>query len=182
MSTALLLIDIQNDYFPGGAMEVPGAAEVAQKAALLLAACREKPLPIIHMQHIAARPGASFFLPDTPGAAIHHLVQPLAGETVLQKHFPSSFRQTPLLEHLQQADISRLLIAGMMTQICIDSTVRAAFDLGFTCLLAHDACAARPLSFKGRELGAQDVQTACLAALQGLFAELSSVSELLDGL
>ncbi|MDR2551217.1 MAG: cysteine hydrolase [Desulfobulbus sp.] len=182
MSLALLLIDIQNDYFPGGAMEVPGATEAAVKAAALLAAFRNKSLPIIHVQHLAARPGATFFLPGTAGADIHPSVQPLAGETVFQKHSPSCFRQTPLLEHVQRKNITRLLVAGMMTQMCIDTTVRAAADLGFSCLLAHDACAARPLAFGGREVAAEDVQAAYCAALNGPFAQVLPSAELLASL
>jgi len=182
MSLALLLIDIQNDYFPGGTMEVAGAKAAAAKASALLAAFREKSLPIIHIQHIAARPGATFFLPNTPGAEIHASVRPLAGEPVFQKHFPSSFRQTPLLDHLWQENISRLLIAGMMTQMCIDTTVRAAADLGFSCLLAHDACAARALTFNGREVGAEDVHAVYCAALGGLFAKVLPTDELLADL
>jgi len=182
MSIALVLIDIQNDYFPGGAMEVPGATAAAARAAELLAAFRDRSLPIVHIQHIAARPGATFFLPDTAGAELHPSVRPLAGEPVFQKHFPSGFRQTPLLAHLRQENISQLLVAGMMTQMCIDTTVRAAADLGFSCLVAHDACAARALSFNGREVAAQDVQAAYCAALNGLFARVRSVSELLADL
>ncbi|WP_310600115.1 cysteine hydrolase family protein [Desulfobulbus sp.] len=182
MSLALLLIDIQNDYFPGGAMEVPGATEAAAKAAALLAAFRNKSLPVIHVQHLAARPGATFFLPGTTGTDIHPSVQPLAGETVFQKHFPSCFRQTPLLEHLQRENITRLLVAGMMTQMCIDTTVRAAADLGFPCLVAHDACAARSLAFGGREVVAEDVQAAYCAALNGPFAQVLPSAELLASL
>jgi len=182
MSLALVLIDIQNDYFPGGAREVPGAPEAAAQAAALLAAFRNKSLPVIHVQHLATHPGATFFLPGTPGADIHPSVQPQAGEQVFQKHYPSGFRQTPLLEHLRQEAITRLLIAGMMTQMCIDTTVRAAADLGFSCLVAHDACAALPLAFGNREIAAGDVHAAYCAALNGMFAQVQSSAELLAGL
>ncbi len=182
MSLALLLIDIQNDYFPGGAMEVVGAADAAARAATLLAAFREKAMPVIHVQHIAARPGATFFLPGTAGAEIHASVAPLPGEALFRKHFPNSFRETPLLEHLRAAGISRLAIAGMMTHMCIDTTTRAAADLGFSCLLCHDACATRALSFEGVHVPAEGVQAAYLAALNGLFAKVVSADELLAGL
>lgn len=182
MPTALLLIDIQNDYFPGGTMEVVGADQAASHAAALLAAFRAKSLPVIHIQHIAARPGATFFLPGTFGAEIHSSVTPVAGEPVFQKNFPNSFRQTPLLEHLRNANISRLTIAGMMTHMCIDTTTRAAADLGFACSLAHDACATRALSFNGVSVAAESVQAAYLAALNGLFAKVLSTSELVADL
>ncbi|MBU0751673.1 MAG: cysteine hydrolase [Gammaproteobacteria bacterium] len=172
MTTALLLVDIQNDYFPGGAMEVPGSVAAAEHAAALLAACRQRRLFVVHVRHVSTRPGASFFLPDTAGAAIHASVAPLAGETEIVKHFPNSFRDTPLLDHLKKIGAKRLLICGMMTQMCIDATTRAAFDLGFQCVVAGDACAARPQSFGGRTVAAEDVHAAFLAALNGLYARV----------
>ena len=178
MTTALLLIDIQNDYFPGGAMEVVGAGAAATQAARLLVAFRQESFPVIHIQHLAARPGATFFLPGTRGAEIHESVRPASGEPVFQKHFPNSFRETPLLEHLRSTGVSRLIIAGMMTHMCIDTTTRAAADLGFGCALAHDTCATRDLSFNGLAVPAASVQAAYLAALNGLFAKVLSASEL----
>src|SRR4051794_21470800 len=165
MTTALLVIDIQNDYFPGGAMEVVGADAAANQAARLLSAFRHRARPVIHMQHIATRVGATFFLPDTMGAEIHESVRPGPDERIFRKHFPSSFRETPLLEHLRSVQVSRLVIAGMMTHMCIDTTTRAATDLGFACSVAHDACATKALSFNGLQVPAGCVQTAYLAAL-----------------
>ena len=178
MTTTLLLVDIQNDYFPGGAMEVVGAAAAADRAASLLTAFRQRSLPVIHVQHIAARPGATFFLPNTTGAEIHESVRPEPREAVIQKNFPNSFRETPLMEHLCRIDTSRLVIAGMMTHMCIDTTTRAAVDLGFQCSLASDACATRALTFNGVQVPAESVQIAYLAALNGLFAKVQSVNEL----
>lgn len=182
MSIALILVDIQNDYFPGGAMEVVGATAAAGQAAKLLAAFRLKALPVIHIQHIAARAGATFFLPGTFGTEIHESVRPKQGEPVFQKHFPNSFRETPLLEYLRKEDISRLAIVGMMTHMCIDTTTRAAADLGFSCSLAHDACATRALSFNGVQVAAENVQAAYLAALNGLFAKVMSADDLASDL
>lgn len=182
MSIALLLVDIQNDYFPGGAMQLSGPEKAAAAAAALLKAFRERSLPVVHIQHLSARPGATFFIPGTAGAEIHVSVRPLPGEAVFQKHFPNSFRETPLLAHLRQKNISRLLIAGMMTHMCIDTTTRAAADLGFSCLLAHDACATRALAFGGQQVSAENVQAAFLAALNGLFAKVASSRDLLADL
>lgn len=178
MTTALLLIDIQNDYFSGGAMEVVGATTAAAQAANLLGTFRRKALPVIHIQHVATRPGATFFLPDTIGAEIHESVRPTTHEPVFKKRFPNSFRETPLLEHLRSAKISRLVIAGMMTHMCIDTTTRAAADLGFACALAQDGCATRALSFNGVQVSAERVQAAYLAALTGLFAKVLPAAEL----
>ena len=182
MKQALLLIDIQNDYFPGGAMELVGAAAAGRQAGKLLEAFRQKARPVIHVRHLSTRQGASFFLPQTWGAQIHDCVTPRTGETVFEKHYPNSFRETALLEHLRHHEISELVVAGMMTQMCIDTTVRAASDLGFHCLLAADACAARPLSFGADTVSAEDVQTAFLAALEGLFAKVLPVESICAGL
>jgi len=178
MTTALLIVDIQNDYFPGGAMELAGADVAAAKASTLLAAVRERGLPVIHVQHLSVRPGATFFLPGTRGADIHESVRPAEGEAIFRKHFPNSFRDTGLLEHLRGAGISQLVLAGMMTHMCIDTTTRAAADAGFSCSLAHDACATRALSFNGAQVSAGDVQAAYLAALSGAFAKVLSADEL----
>lgn len=182
MSTALLLIDIQNDYFPCGAMELAGSVEAGGQAGKLLDAFRRKALPVIHVQHISTRPGATFFVPGTNGTEIHPSVSPRDAEIVIRKNFPNSFRDTPLLQHLHDKGITGLVIAGMMTHMCIDTTVRAAGDLGFGCSLAHDACATRSLSFGGVAVSAESVQTAFLAALDGLFAKVRSVDQLCAGL
>jgi nicotinamidase-related amidase len=182
MSTALLVIDIQNDYFPGGAMECAGASAAGAQAAKLIGAFREQRRPVIHVQHLSIRPGATFFLPGTPGAEIHAGVRPVGDEPVFKKHFPNAFRETALLEHLRLSKISALVVAGMMTHMCIDTTTRAASDMGFACSLAHDACATRALSFNGVQVSAENVQAAYLAGLNGLFARVRGVNELLTEL
>ena len=169
---ALLLIDIQNDYFPGGKMELEGSEDAGQIAGGLLAAFREYGLPVFHVRHISTRTDAGFFLSNTEGSLIHRSVEPLAEEPVVIKHFPNSFRETTLLGQLRERNISGLVVAGMMTHMCVDTTVRAACDLRFTCTLAHDACAGRALSFGGRTVSARDAHTAYMAALNRIFARV----------
>ncbi len=176
MKPALILIDIQNDYFPGGRMELEGSPEAGLQAAKLLAAFRSKGLPLVHIQHVSNRPGATFFLPCSEGMNIHANVAPRAGETVLQKNFPNSFRGTTLLEHLRGLGADHLVIAGMMTHMCVDATTRAAFDLGFSCSLAHDACATRALAFGEERVPAAQVHAAFVAALAGLYAKAQSAA------
>jgi nicotinamidase-related amidase len=182
MSRALLLVDLQNDYFPGGAMELMGMAAAAAQAARLLSACRVLHWPIFHVQHLAMRPGASFFLPGTPGAAINPAVTPLPGETVLTKHYPNSFRDTALAALLQEAGVAELVIAGAMSHMCIDASTRAAADLGFRCTVVHDACATRDLSFAGAVIPAAQVHGAFMAALTPLYALVVSLAEFLSSL
>jgi nicotinamidase-related amidase len=178
VTQALVIVDIQNDYFPGGRMELVGSEEASVEAARLLHAFRERGAPVFHIRHVSKRPGATFFLPDTEGAEIHESVEPLASETVITKHFPNSFRETRLLDELRAAKIERLAIAGMMTHMCIDATTRAAADLGFQCELAHDACATRDLAFGGTKVAARDVHAAFLASLNGAFAKVMAAREI----
>jgi nicotinamidase-related amidase len=182
LSMALILVDIQNDYFPGGRMELEGSPEAGIQANHLLTAFRSQALPIVHIQHVSTRPGATFFLPNTEGVEIHSSVTPLAGEPVFQKHFPNSFRETPLLGHLQPLGIKKLVIAGMMTHMCIDATTRAAFDFGFECVVIYNACATRALKFSDQIIPAQQVHGAFLAALASSYAKIQNVDELISSL
>lgn len=179
MTTALVIVDIQNDYFPEGKLPLVGPIEAAQQAARMLDRFRQPQRPIIHVQHIAVRPGATFFLPDTPGAGFHPNVQPLPGEPIVQKNFPNSFRETPLLEVLRELQVNRLIICGMQTNMCIDATTRAAADFGFECIVAADACAARNLTFDGVTVPADQVHHAFLAALNGSYAKVLKVDQVL---
>lgn len=176
--TALVLVDIQNDYFPGGAMELAGPVAAAGRAALALGLFRRAGGTVVHVRHEAARPGATFFLPGTPGADIHPLLAPIPGEAVVTKAYPNSFRDTPLLEILRERRVDRLAIAGMMTHMCVDATARAAFDLGFAVTVLADACATRDLAFDGRVVAAADVQAAFLAALGAVYASVVPVATL----
>jgi nicotinamidase-related amidase len=180
--SALLIIDIQNDYFPGGAMALEGAQAAGQNAAKLLAAFRAKHLPVFHMQHLSVRPGATFFIPGTPGAEIHACVAPAANEKVIEKNYPNSFRETALETRLEAAGTRHLVIAGMMTQMCIDATVRQAFDLGYRVTLGADACATRDQSYGGQTIPAAQVHGAFLAALNGLYAKVLPVDQIIQSL
>jgi len=179
---ALLIIDIQNDYFPGGTMELEGADAAGRKAAEALAAFRAKGLPVFHVRHLSTRPGAGFLVPGTEGAEIHSSVRPAAGEPLVEKNFPNSFRGTDLQQRLERAGIKQLVVAGMMTHMCVDSSVRQAFDLGYRVTLLADACATRAQSIGGETVSAKQVHAAFLAALNGLFAKVAPTEEILRSL
>jgi nicotinamidase-related amidase len=179
MKRALVLVDMQNDYFPRGKMELTGAAEASENAKKLLEHFRLKNLPIIHIQHLSIRHGATFFLPDTDGVNFHENVMPLPGETVIRKHFPNSFRETGLREYLISEGITELVICGMMSHMCVDATVRAAFDMGYSCLVAHDACTTRDLVFNGTAIPSKYVHNSFMAALSALYARTMSAEEIM---
>ena len=177
--SGLLLVDIQNDYFPGGKMALEGVDAASVNAARLLNRFREKGWPVFHIRHLAIRPGATFFLPDTPGSEIHPSVAPMADESVIVKHFPNSFRETSLLDHLKKAGVTSVVVCGAMSHMCIDATVRAACDLGFQCLVAQDACATRSLAFGQETVPAVKVHAAFMAALSAAYAEVLTTEELI---
>lgn len=178
MKTALLLVDIQNDYFPGGKSELVHPLEALHHAKALLNKFREKNQVVIHVQHISLGSGAAFFLPDTEGAAIHDDVKPLSKEYIVQKHSPNSFQQTDLSGILQKENVGILVICGMMTHMCIDATVRAARDLGYRCVLVEDACATKDLKFRGRNIPALQVHQVFLAALDHAYAEVVRTNDI----
>lgn len=163
-------------------MELVGSIEAAGAAARLLATFRKASWPVFHIQHIAIQPAATFFVPGTAGIDIHHSVAPLPGEPVIVKHYPNSFRETNLLESLRHAEVDSILICGMMTSMCVDATVRAAFDLEFTCTIAQDACAAPDLAFNGETIPASHVHGAFLAALGAVYAKIRTTYAILEGI
>lgn len=177
MNNCLILIDIQNDYFPGGAMELVGIEEAAANARSLLNDFRKTKSSIIHVRHISARTGSTFFLPETHGANINPIVAPIGDEPVITKNFPNSFRSTPLLELLNNEKPDNLVICGAMSHMCIDATTRAAFDLGFNCIVAEDACATKDLIYKSRTIKASDVHASFMAALSAPYAKVIPTRE-----
>lgn len=180
MNTALLLLEIQNDYFPNGRTPLEKSPEACAKAQAVLGAFRDKKLPVIHVQHISTHPDATSLLPCTKGADFYTSVQPVKGETIIKKHYPNAFKDTQLLNHLIKNQINHLLICGMPTHLTVDSTVRAAHDLGFSCTVLSDACAARQLEFNHTSIPTVNVHYAFLAALQPIYANVLSSDEFLQ--
>jgi nicotinamidase-related amidase len=181
MTQALILVDIQNDYFPGGTMELVGMAGAADNARAVLESFRARNAPLFHIQHLSVRPDATFFVPATEGAEHNDVVAPQPGETIIQKNFPNAFRATDLEQQLRDAGIEQMVIVGAMSHMCIDATTRAAFDLGFQCTVVEDACATRDLEFNGKTIGADQVHGSFMAALAAPYAAVVSTASYIDG-
>lgn len=179
MSKALIIIDIQNDYFENGAMELVGSLQASENAKLLLSKFRTEKLPVVHIQHLSLAPDSTFFLPETKGQEIHQNVVPIAGEKVITKYYPNSFRETELLDDLTSKNITELVVVGMMTHMCVDATVRAAKDFGFECTVVADACASLDLEISERSIKAEDVHNAFLSALSFFYADVKNTKDLL---
>ncbi|MBP6978417.1 MAG: cysteine hydrolase [Lentimicrobiaceae bacterium] len=153
--TALLIIDIQNFYFPGEGPGLVGAEEASLNAKEVLEIFRAQHQLVVHVRHKSAR-----------GSEIHKNVEPIAYEKVITKEEVNSFVGTDLLEYLNVNNISRLVIIGMQTQMCIEAAVRAGHDYGFECIVIQDVCATRDLTFMGKTVKAEDVHISTLATLK----------------
>lgn len=159
--TALLIIDVQEFYFPGGRMQLENPEAAGINAGLLLDAFRKEGLPVYHVRH-------NF----EPGGDIHPFVKPLPGETVISKDEVNAFLGTGLLDLLRQDSIEQLVICGMQTHMCVEAAVRAAHDYGFKCLLAGDACATRAIQYEEHIISASNVHNSTLSTLQGTYARV----------
>lgn len=178
MKKALILIDIQREYFENGALELVNPIAASENAKKILEHFRKENGTIVHVQHISGE-GIPFFVQETQGVEIHENVKPQEGEKVITKQFPNSFRGTDLLEYLQSKQITHLVIAGMMTHMCIDAGTRAAFDFGFECTVIDDACATMDLQINGQNVKSADVHNAFLAALEFFYAKIQTTDQYL---
>lgn len=177
----LVIIDIQRDYFPGGAYPLVGADAAADRAAELLAAVRCAGGRIVHVRHESREEGATMLVPGTPGGEPDPRVAESGGEPVVHKTFPNAFLETGLQDLLGDAAASDLVVVGMMSSMCVDATVRAAVDLGYRVTVGADACAAPDLEFDGTRIGGADVHAVFMAALASGYARVVPVSALLVG-
>lgn len=167
MKNALVLVDIQNDYFIGGLWPVEQMDKVAGAAADVLAKFRVARDVVIHIRHEALSDTAPFFRPNTEGAEIHPVVAPIPQELVILKHRLNSFHETDLHTQLQKQDVT---IIGAMSQMCIDATARAARDLGYEVTVIADACGAKSTRFGEVILTAPQVQAAFMSGLKQAYA------------
>jgi len=176
---ALIVVDIQNDYFPGGKNALVGIDDAAANAARLISATRKAGDLVVHIRHEFPSSDAPFFAPGTTGAETHHHVKPADGEPVVVKNHINCFRGTGLKELLDQNAITDVVICGAMSHMCIDAATRAANDLGYNCTLVHDACATLDLEFNGVEVPAASAHAAYMAALGYAYASLASTDQYL---
>lgn len=180
--TALILIDIQNDYFDGGLKPLDGMQAAAANAARLLQGFRAQHWPIFHIRHIAGSSEAPFFRPGTEGSEFHRSVQPGPDEVVFTKHRPNAFLGTGLEDALRKAGITHVTLCGAMSQMCVDASARAAADLGFGVTVVEDACAAASVSFGGVSVPAPQVHAAIMAPLAASYGKVLGTEAVLAGI
>jgi len=176
---ALIVVDIQNDYFPQGKWPLVGADAAADNAARLIQAFRDAGDAVVHIRHEFTSEEAPFFTPGSDGAKLHPKVLNRADEPVVLKHFVNSFRETTLKSILDEKGIEELVVVGSMSHMCVDGITRAANDLGYSVKVIHDACASRDLEFDGVTVPAAHVHAAFMAALAFAYASVISTDEFL---
>lgn len=184
-NTALVLIDLQNDYFSsveGAKWPLHKTEEAAANALKILDKCRESNLKIIHVRHEFAMDNPPFFAPNSNGAKIHESLTPKDGEEQVLKNNVNSFKDTNLKELLDSSNIENVIIVGAMSHICIDAITRAASDYGYSCQVAHDACATRTVEFNGVKVDATLVHASFMAALDFGYAKVQSTDEIIEQL
>ena len=167
-ASTLVMIDCQNTY-TRGVMELDGVSAALDEAAALLDRARTAGIPIIHIQHSDG--AGSLYDIDGESGAIVSQVAPRDGEVVVVKQYPNSFVQTDLDERLKAMGATNLVLAGFMTHMCVNSTARGAFNLGYAPTVVAAATATRALpGVTGEPVPAEVMQTASLAAMADLFA------------
>lgn len=166
--STLIMIDCQNTYTQG-VMELDGVQAGLDEAALLLDRARTLGVPIIHIQH-SDGPGSLYDVEGESGAIVSQ-VAPREGEGVVIKQYPNSFVQTDLDQKLKSLGANNLVLAGFMTHMCVSSTARGAFSLGYASTVVANATATRSLpGIDGHSVPAAAIQSASLAGVADLFA------------
>ena len=166
--TALILIDIQNFYYPGGASELYQAKEAGLKAQKILYYFRETNQLVIHIRH-------NF----EPGGEIHQDVTPIEGEKIISKDEVNAFKGTDLLDYLKKYKITNVVLVGMQTHMCLEAATRATHDYDFNCTVIEDACTTKDLKFGDKIINAKDVHYSTLASLKS-YAKISTMLEYLS--
>jgi nicotinamidase-related amidase len=142
-NSALLVIDIQNDYFPDGLNEMYGSEKVAGKAKNIIEKFKKNNLEVIYVQHIASNSDAKYFKPDTNGINFYHLIKPESNEKIIIKNKLSSFQDTTLLDHIKTKKIQNLFIIGMQTNLCVTKAVEESLANGINVIVIEDICTAK---------------------------------------
>ena len=172
---ALIVIDVQNEYFPAGAWALPNADKALPNILRLIAGARSRNEQVVFIQHVTPA-GSPVFADGSPGMELHPDLEPREGDALIRKSHPSSFQGTGLHDRLQSAGIQAVDVCGFMTQMCCDSTTRDAYGRGYKVRLFKDACASRELEVEGEKIPHQTVHLVSLGALSS-FAEILPTEE-----
>lgn len=177
---AILVIDLQNEYFASGKLALTGIEEAADNAARVIAAARTSGDMLVHVHHEVPDPNSPVFTPGSDGVQIHPSVKPEKDEPVILKNHPNAFLKTELKTMLDDQGMEEVVVMGAMSHMCVEATSRAASDFGYKVTVVHDACATMDLEFNGQTIPATQVHATAMAALAFAYANLQSTAEYLS--
>ncbi len=169
--TALLIIDVQEFYFPGGQVPLAHPEKTSEEIKKVLEAFRKKKMKVVHIKHNAGK-----------NAAIHPNVSPEKDEKIFTKNEANSFNGTGLEKYLREQQITHLVITGMQTHMCVEATTRAAYDMGFNCIVPEETATTRDLKYNNHLIKATDVHYSTLSSLNHSYAKVVKLNELLNSL
>jgi nicotinamidase-related amidase len=178
--TALLLVDLQREFFDG-ALPVPGAAHALAQARGLLEWARTTGVQVVFVRQQATRADAPLFAPGSAGAELAPGLSPRPEELVVTKSAAGAFSRTDLHRTLAARQVELLVVAGLMTHLAVDTTARDATVLGYQVVVVSDATATRTLPGPRGDglVDHETLQRAALAVLADRFAEVLTTDEVL---
>lgn len=177
---AIVVVDLQNEYWPTGKLPLVGIDQAAENAAKVIDKARADGDTVIHIRHEFPEPNAPFFVPGSEGVEIHQAVRPAEGEPVILKNHVNSFRETELKQILDKAEADEVVFVGAMSHMCIAAAARAATDFGYNSVVVQDACATRDLEFNGVTVPAAQVHAANMAALEFAYGKVINTDDYLS--
>ena len=166
---ALIIVDVQEFYFPDGFSPLVEPEKASEKAGVILNDFRDKDELVVHVKHATKK-----------DSLIHEDVFPIKGEKVITKHFANSYKETDLLEFLQQNDITEVVVCGMMTHMCVEATARASADFGFKVIVVDDACATKDIVYENDTVKAADVHLSTLGSIDRYYGKVMTTKEFLN--
>lgn len=177
-STALLVIDFQNEYF-SGKLPIPAGTAALRNAQRLIAHADQARIPVFHIQHVTPV-GAPVFADQSQTGEFHPDLQPAANHSVVRKTSVSVFPTTDLDERLKAAGVKTLVITGLMTHACVAGAARDAVPLGYDVIVAEDACATRDLDrADGSVVSHDNLHRAALVSIEDTFGDVMTTEQLL---
>jgi nicotinamidase-related amidase len=173
---ALLVIDVQNEYFTG---KLPVTYPGGSLANVLRAmdAARAAGMPVIVVQHTAPQAGSPVFRKGSPEWELHPEVAGRQRDVLIEKALPGSFTGTELEAWLRERGITTVVIAGYMTQMCCDTTARQAMHMGFTVEFLSDATGTLTIQNTAGSVSGEELHRAILVTQQMRFSRVLSTAE-----